>query len=132
MAAETLTISEMCALFEVTPRTLRFYEDKELISPIRDGQRRLYTKREIGRMRWITHGKRFGFSLEEIRELLDLYYLGDQQETQLRRTYDVGRGHLATLKEKREELKASITDLEELLAQCKQKIDTYPVQAAAE
>jgi len=132
MGADTLTISEMCEKFSVTPRTLRFYEDKELLAPIRDGQKRLYTKREVGRMKWICHGKRFGFALEEIRELLDLYYLGDQQETQLRRTFDVGKRHLAALKDKKEELTASIADLEVLLEQCKDIIDNLPVKQAAE
>ncbi|MBE9475814.1 MAG: MerR family DNA-binding transcriptional regulator, partial [Proteobacteria bacterium] len=85
-----LTIRHMCDLFQVTARTLRFYEDKELISPIREGQKRLYTKREQARLKLILRGKRFGFSLEEIRELLDLYYIGDQQHTQIQRTYDMG------------------------------------------
>lgn len=129
---QTLTISQMCAEFGVTPRTLRFYEDKELLSPIRDGQKRLYTKREIGRLKWILHGKRFGFALEEIRELLDLYYLGDQQETQLRRTYEVGQKHLDTLRAKKVELISSIADLEELLQKCKDIIDQMPTKAAAE
>ncbi|MEO0344245.1 MAG: MerR family transcriptional regulator [Pseudomonadota bacterium] len=132
MTNDTLTISEMCVRFDVTPRTLRFYEDKELLSPIRDGQKRLYTKREVGRMQWISHGKRFGFSLEEIRELLELYYLGDQQETQLRRTYETGLKHLATLKDKKEELISSIEDLETLLTQCKDQIENLPLRAAAE
>ncbi|MEO1561857.1 MAG: MerR family transcriptional regulator [Pseudomonadota bacterium] len=123
----------MCEEFGVTPRTLRFYEDKELLSPIRDGQKRLYTKREIGRLKWILHGKRFGFALEEIRELLELYYLGDQQETQLRRTYEVGVKHLETLRAKKEELNSSIDDLEELLATCRELIETLPnKQTAAE
>lgn len=132
MGADMLTISEMCVKFDVTPRTLRFYEDKELLTPIREGQKRLYTKREVGRMSWICHGKRFGFALEEIRELLDLYYLGDQQETQLRRTYSVGLKHLVTLKEKKEELTASIADLENLLDQCNDMIENLPLKAAAE
>ncbi|MEM9717327.1 MAG: MerR family DNA-binding transcriptional regulator [Pseudomonadota bacterium] len=132
MMSKTLTISEMCAEFGVTARTLRFYEDKELLSPIREGQKRLYTKREVGRLKWILHGKRFGFALEEIRELLDLYYLGDQQETQLRRSYQVGVKHLATLRMKREELESSIADLEELLAQCSDMIESLPAKAAAE
>jgi len=67
-----LTIRQMCDLFQVTARTLRFYEDKELIAPIREGQKRLYTKREQARVKLILRGKRFGFSLNDIHELLDL------------------------------------------------------------
>ena len=66
-----INIQEMCKLFQVSPRTLRFYESKELLSPIRKGQHRLFTKRDRGRMKLIMQGKRFGFSLEEIRQLLN-------------------------------------------------------------
>ena len=67
------TITEMCKLFQVSARTLRFYESKELLFPIRSGQHRLFTKSDRGRMKLIMQGKRFGFSLEEIRQLLNLY-----------------------------------------------------------
>ncbi len=110
-----LTIRQMCDHFHVTARTLRFYEDKELISPIREGQKRLYTKREVGRIKLILRGKRFGFSLEEIRELLDLYYLGDQQKTQVQRTVELGRLRLAELEDRRTELDEAIVELKEQL-----------------
>ncbi|MGA1180756.1 MAG: MerR family transcriptional regulator, partial [Marivivens sp.] len=64
---DQMTIREMCEAFDVTPRTLRFYEAKELIFPFRDGQKRLYSKRDRARLKLILRGKRFGFSLEEIR-----------------------------------------------------------------
>lgn len=82
MQNDQMTIREMCDLFDVTPRTLRFYEAKELIAPIRDGQKRLYTKRDRARLKLILRGKKFGFSLEEIRQLLEMYYMQDQQQTQ--------------------------------------------------
>ena len=69
---DTMSIRDMFATFDVTPRTLRFYESKELLFPVRDGQRRLFTKRDRARLKLILRGKRFGFSLEEIRQLLDL------------------------------------------------------------
>ena len=75
-----MTIREMCDAFDVTPRTLRFYEQKELLFPRRDGQKRLFSKRDRGRLKLILRGKRFGFSLEEIRQLLELYDVGDQQQ----------------------------------------------------
>ena len=83
MSNTTMTIREMCTAFDVTPRTLRFYEAKELLFPERQGQKRLFTKRDRARLKLILRGKRFGFSLEEIRQLLDLYHMGDQQQTQL-------------------------------------------------
>jgi DNA-binding transcriptional MerR regulator len=110
-----LTIRQMCDHFHVTARTLRFYEDKELISPNRVGQKRLYTKREIGRVKLILRGKRFGFSLEEIRELLDLYYIGDQQKTQVKRTVELGKLRLAELEDRRTELDEAIVELKEQL-----------------
>jgi len=110
-----LTIRQMCELFQVTARTLRFYEDKELIKPIREGQKRLYTKREQARVKLILRGKRFGFSLEQIRELLDLYYLGDQQHTQIQRTYDLGQLRLDEMISQRAELEEAISELKERL-----------------
>jgi len=110
-----ITIRQMCDLFQVTARTLRFYEDKELIAPIREGQKRLYTKREQARVKLILRGKRFGFSLEQIRELLDLYYLGDQQKTQIQRTYDLAQLRLTEMISQRAELDEAIVELKERL-----------------
>ncbi|MGR3453412.1 MerR family transcriptional regulator [Pseudooceanicola sp.] len=113
MTEETLTIREMCDAYDVTPRTLRFYEAKELLFPIRIGQKRLFTRRDQARLKLILRGKRFGFSLEEIRQLLDLYYIGDQQKTQLEQTYSVAQDRLADMKKQREELDTAIAELEE-------------------
>ena len=116
MTNDTMTIREMCDAFEVTPRTLRFYESKELLFPLRLGQKRLFTKRDRARLKLILRGKRFGFSLEEIRQLLDLYDMGDQQHTQIARTYEIAQGRLADLERERDELNAAIDDLKEQLA----------------
>lgn len=116
MTEETMTIREMCEAFDVTPRTLRFYEAKELLFPIRDGQKRLFTKRDRARLKLILRGKRFGFSLEEIRQLLELYHVGDQQVTQLTKTYEVARDRLADMERQREELTEAIEDLKDQLA----------------
>ena len=111
MTAETMTIRQMCDAFEVTPRTLRFYEAKELLFPIREGQRRLFTRRDRARLKLILRGKRFGFSLEEIRQLLDLYYVGGSQQTQLSRTLDIARDHLSDMERRRAELDEAIDEL---------------------
>lgn len=105
------TISEMCKAFDVTPRTLRFYEAKELLSPVRDGTRRLFTKRDRARLTLILRGKRFGFSLEDIRQLLDLYDRDGSQETQLARTYDIARARLGQMERQRAELDEAIAEL---------------------
>jgi DNA-binding transcriptional MerR regulator len=115
MQNDQKTIREMCDLFDVTPRTLRFYEAKELIAPIRDGQKRLYTKRDRARLKLILRGKKFGFSLEEIRQLLEMYYMQDQQQTQMSKTYELAQVRLQELKRQRDELDQTIEELEEQL-----------------
>mmetsp|Transcript_18477 Transcript_18477/g.30138 ORF Transcript_18477/g.30138 Transcript_18477/m.30138 type:complete len:134 (+) Transcript_18477:687-1088(+) len=115
MSEKTLTIRQMCEAFDVTPRTLRFYEAKELLFPLREGQKRLFTKRDRARLKLILRGKRFGFSLEEIRQLLDLYHMGDQQQTQLARTYEIARDRLADMESQRDELNEAIDDLKDQL-----------------
>ena len=107
----TMTIREMCDAFDVTPRTLRFYEAKELLFPLREGQKRLFTKRDRARLKLILRGKRFGFSLEEIRQLLDLYDKGDQQLTQLTQSYEIAQERLVDLERQRDELEEAIADL---------------------
>ncbi|MDA7427564.1 MerR family DNA-binding transcriptional regulator [Primorskyibacter aestuariivivens] len=113
MTEKTMTIREMCDAYDVTPRTLRFYEAKELLFPIREGQKRLFTKRDRARLKLILRGKRFGFSLEEIRQLLDLYHLGDQQQTQLKKTYEIAQDRLADMERQRAELDEAIDELKE-------------------
>lgn len=125
MTDDLMTIRQMCDEFDVTARTLRFYEAKELLSPIREGQKRLFTKRDRARLKLILRGKRFGFALEEIRQLLDLYDMGDQQQTQLMRTVEVARGHLEGLKRQREELTDAIADLTEQLEWADKKIASF-------
>ena len=115
MSEQTTTIREMCDIFQVTPRTLRFYESKELLFPIREGQKRLFTRRDRARLKLILRGKRFGFSLEDIRQLLDLYNMGDQQQTQLTRTYEIARERLVDMERQRDELNDAISDLKEQL-----------------
>ncbi len=124
MTAETMTIREMCSAFEVTPRTLRFYESKELLFPIRLGQKRLFTRRDRARLKLILRGKRFGFSLEEIRQLLDLYYVGDQQTTQLTRTLDIARDRLNDMERQRTELDAAIDDLQSQMGLVQDMLNT--------
>lgn len=113
MDDELTTIGAMCAEFGVTPRTLRFYEAKELLAPVRRGQKRLYTRRCRARLTLILQGKRFGFSLEDIRQVLNLYDIGDQQVTQVARIYALGTERLAAMEAQREELGRAIADLQE-------------------
>ena len=111
MTTDLMTIRQMCDTFAVTARTLRFYEQKELLSPARDGQRRLYARRDRARLTLILRGKRFGFSLEDIRQLLDMYAGGKGQEVQLLRTYELAQGRLTEMETQAAELDAAIADL---------------------
>ena len=127
-----LTIRQMCAEYDVTPRTLRFYEAKELLAPVREGQKRLFSKRDRARLKLILRGKRFGFSLEQIRQLLDLYDMGDQQQTQLMRTYDLGCQRLDDMTRQRDELSEAIDDLRDQLAWGERMIASFRNDKAAE
>lgn len=113
MNDDKMTIREMCDAFDVTPRTLRFYEAKELLFPIREGQKRLFTRRDRARLTLILRGKRFGFSLESIRQLLDMYDIGDQQHLQMVETLKVAHERLAEMIRQRDELDTAIAELNE-------------------
>ena len=117
MTKMRLTIRQMCDEFDVTARTLRFYEAKELLCPEREGQKRLFTKRDHGRMKLILRGKRFGFSLEEIRQLLDFYYVDDSQEFQITRTLEIANLRLSDMECRRDELSAAIDELKSQIAE---------------
>ena len=107
----------MCEEFNVTPRTLRFYEAKELIFPVRTSQRRSYTHQDRGRLKLILQGKRFGFSLEDIRQLLNLYNLGDQRYTQYLQTIEKSKERLKAMISQKDELSEAIEDLKAHLIQ---------------
>ena len=113
MTTETMNIREMCDAYDVTPRTLRFYEAKELLFPIREGQRRLFTKRDRARLKLILRGKRFGFALEEIRQWL-LIYEHEGTETQMRTWIELADRQLAELGEQRAQLDQAIDELKAL------------------
>ncbi|GAA4756199.1 MerR family DNA-binding transcriptional regulator [Sphingomonas daechungensis] len=107
------SIGEMCDDYSVTARALRFYEDEELIAPERRGTTRLYTDRDRARLTWILRGKSVGFSLNDIRELLDLYDIGDQQHTQMLATRDRCRDRIDALHRQKKDIDATLAELEE-------------------
>jgi DNA-binding transcriptional MerR regulator len=112
---DTLTIREMCEVYDVTPRTLRFYEAKELLSPIRIGTRRLFTKTDRARLTLILRGKRFGFSLEDIRQLLGMYDRDGSNTAQLQKTLEIGQDRLKQMEHQRAELNVAINELKDQL-----------------
>ena len=112
----TYSIRQLCREFDATARALRFYEDKGLLTPARKGQTRVYNARDRARLKLILRGKRFGFSLEEMRQLLDLYDREGTQLTQLSRTRDVAAKRLDDLERRRMELEEAIAELKEEIA----------------
>ena len=117
------SIGEMCDAFGVTARALRFYEDEQLISPERRGTTRLYTDRDRARLTWILRGKSVGFSLNDIRELLDLYDLGDQRRTQMVATLERCRERVAILERQKVDIDATIAELSEFCALLNERLD---------
>ena len=109
---ETMTIRQMCEEFDVTPRTLRFYETKELLSPVREGQKRLYSNRERARLKLILRGKRLGWSLSEIRESFDLYDSSHDESAQLESMLGKLEQRRATLIAQRSDIDSALQDLE--------------------
>jgi DNA-binding transcriptional MerR regulator len=113
MTENRLSFKEMCARFDVTPRTLRYYEYIELLAPEKDGRARWYTPREVARMKLILRGRRFGFSLEEIRQWL-LVYRQKGTKPQLAYFVELADRQLTVLEEQRKQLDITISDLRTL------------------
>ena len=113
MAEQRLSFKEMCAKFDVTPRTLRYYEYIELLQPERDGRSRWYGPREVARMTLILRGRKFGFQLEDIRQWL-LIYEHEGTEAQMRAWIDLADRQLGERDEQRKQLDDAISELRTL------------------
>lgn len=114
---ETFSISDLSTEFGVTARALRFYEDQGLISPARQGLARIYSKRDRARLAWLVRAKNVGFSLTEIKELIDLYDLGDGRVEQKRVTLAKCRERIEQLTRQRADIDAAIAELSSFVTQ---------------
>ncbi len=122
MTDTRLTFKEMCTRFDVTPRTLRYYEYIELLAPEKEGRARFYGPREVARMKLILRGRRFGFSLEEIRQWL-LIYGKKGERPQLQAWLELADRQLEALEKQRVELHAAIADLQAMRETAVQEMD---------
>ena len=122
MAADRLSFKEMCARFDVTPRTLRYYEYIELLAPEKEGRSRFYGAREVARMTLILRGRRWGFSLEEIRQWL-LIYESEGTQQQYWTFIEYADRQLEALKAERKQLDETINDLENFRAETHKSLD---------
>ena len=105
------SIGDLSREFGVTLRTLRFYEDKGLLNPKRVGLNRIYSRRDRARLKLILMGKKVGFPLTDIGEMLDLYDLRDGQATQLRFALEKFQAQIATLRQQKQDIEQAITEL---------------------
>lgn len=105
------SISDLAREFDVTPRAIRFYEDQGLLSPAREGQRRIYSGRDRTRLKLTLRGKRLGLTLSEVRELIDMYEPGRDERPQLERFLAVLASHRAALETQRADLEAQLGEI---------------------
>lgn len=122
MTDQRLSFKEMCAKFDVTPRTLRYYEYIELLTPEREGRSRFYSGREIARMTLIMRGRRWGFALEDIRQWLEIY--GEKgTQAQLRTWVELADRQLIELDKQKQQIEESIAELKGMRDETAKSLD---------
>ncbi len=123
MAAERFSIGGLAREFAVTTRTIRYYEDEGLLAPGRDGRTRIYSPRDRVRLRLILRGKRLGFSLADIREILDMYESDPGEAGQLRHLMGKIDGRRAALERQRADIDQTLADMDAIEARCVERLD---------
>jgi DNA-binding transcriptional MerR regulator len=123
-AASSFSIADLAREFDVTTRTIRFYEDEGLIAPARRGQTRIFSARDRVRLKLILRGKRLGFSLDEIREIIDLYDAEPGEEGQLRHFLAKIGERRAALEQQRADIAETLGELAEVERRCLEQLKT--------
>ncbi|OWY38563.1 MerR family transcriptional regulator [Xenophilus sp. AP218F] len=119
---DRFTISDLARDFDVTLRTIRFYEEQGLIEPQRDGRQRIFTRRDRARLKLILRGKRIGLSLQEIREIIDLYDLARDEASQSQKLLDLLQVRRLQLEEQRRDIDAVLSEIDTLAAHCRRVV----------
>jgi DNA-binding transcriptional MerR regulator len=123
MTASKMTLKEMCEAYDVTPRTLRYYEYIELLIPEKQGRKRFYGNKEKARLKLIKRGRRFGFTLEEIRQWLEMYDREDQNQAQVEAWIDMATNQTKELEERKAEIQAAIDDMQNLRKKAEKELE---------
>lgn len=119
MTETTWTISQLAEEFGITPRTIRFYEDQGIVSPRREGRNRVFVARDRTRLKLALRGKRMGFQLAEILDLINMYDAAPGDTTaQLQHYVEVLERHRSTLQQQRKDLEQTLSEIEDQLAHC--------------
>ena len=126
----TYTISQLAREFDITPRTIRFYEDQGLIAPTREGRNRVYSRRDRTRLKLALRGKRLGISLAEIREMIEMYDMGDNEVHQLARFIDILQKRRAALLQQREDIEVVLAEIASFETQCRDLLASQSEAAA--
>jgi len=126
MPSSTWTISELAREFDVTPRTIRFYEDQGIVSPAREGRNRIFGPRDRTRLKLALRGKRLGLQLSEILTLIDMYDGPGDTEVQLRQYLSVLEQHRATLEQQRRDIDDTLQEISEPERQCRALLAQKP------
>jgi len=128
MTNKNYSISELSSEFGVTPRTLRYYEDKNLISPERKGQTRLYSAADRARLDWILRGKRVGYSLDELSQVLDIFYQDNGRAKQGKTTLEALEKRISELNKQKQDIDETISELEDLKIKVQKWMSKRPQQ----
>lgn len=123
MTEPTFTITELSRDFDITPRTIRYYEDQGLLFPERSGSQRIYTKRDHTRLKLTLRGKRLGLSLAEIKDLIDMYDKAPDESSQLTKFLTVLTKRKTSLEQQREDIEAVLAEINGFEEQCRQILD---------
>ena len=126
MPSSTWTISELAREFDVTPRTIRFYEDQGIVSPAREGRNRIFGPRDRTRLKLALRGKRLGLQLSEILTLIDMYDSPGDTEVQLRQYLSVLEQHRTTLEQQRRDIEDTLQEIEQQERECRALLAKKP------